>query len=90
MVSPAFHALQAGTAESEAEESSLSVGLDEDEEDAVKDQQELQGAETYSNKNSEILELHRQGRSDVAIAQQLGLGVGEVKLVIDLFKGSSN
>lgn len=90
MVSPAFHALQAGTADGEAEDSSLSAGMDEDEENAAKEQQELQGAEAYSNRNGEILELHRQGRSDVAIARQLGLGVGEVKLVIDLFKGSSN
>lgn len=90
MVSPAFHALQAGMAEREAEGSSLLTGLDEDEEDAAREQQELQGAEAYSNRNGEILELHRQGRSDVAIARQLGLGVGEVKLVIDLFKGSSN
>jgi hypothetical protein len=38
------------------------------------------------NRNDEILELHRQGKSNVAIARQLGLGVGEVKLVIDLYK----
>lgn len=38
------------------------------------------------NNNVKILELHRQGKSNVAIAKELGLGVGEVKLVIDLFK----
>lgn len=38
------------------------------------------------NKNEEILRLHRQGKSNVAIAKELGLGVGEVKLVIDLYK----
>ena len=38
------------------------------------------------NSNEKILELHRQGKSTVAIAKELGLGVGEVKLVIDLFK----
>lgn len=38
------------------------------------------------NNNQKILELYRQGRSKVAIARELGLGVGEVKLVIDLFK----
>ncbi|MCR5720611.1 MAG: hypothetical protein K6F84_08595 [Lachnospiraceae bacterium] len=36
--------------------------------------------------NEKILELHRQGKSNVAIAKSLGLGVGEVKLVIDLYK----
>lgn len=39
------------------------------------------------NSNERILQLHKEGVSDVAIAQELGLGVGEVKLVIELFKG---
>ena len=39
------------------------------------------------NNNDRILELAREGLSMVEIAKELGLGVGEVKLVIDLFKG---
>lgn len=39
------------------------------------------------NNNEQILELHNQGKSNMVIAKELGLGVGEVKLVIDLFKG---
>lgn len=39
------------------------------------------------NNNEEILRLHKEGKSKVAIAKELGLGVGEVKLVIDLFEG---
>lgn len=39
------------------------------------------------NNNEKILELSRQGKSNVEIAKELGLGIGEVKLVIDLFKG---
>ncbi|MGN0166941.1 MAG: DUF6115 domain-containing protein [Acetatifactor sp.] len=38
------------------------------------------------NSNEKILELYKQGKSRVAIAKELGLGVGEVKLVLDLFK----
>lgn len=38
------------------------------------------------NSNERILELYKQGESKVAIAKELGLGVGEVKLVIDLFR----
>ena len=38
------------------------------------------------NNNDRILEMHKQGKSNVAIAKELGLGVGEVKLVIDLFE----
>ena len=38
------------------------------------------------NNNEKILEMHKQGKSTVAIGKELGLGVGEVKLVIDLYK----
>lgn len=40
-----------------------------------------------SNSNDQILELHKAGKSNMAIARELGLGIGEVKLVIDLFEG---
>lgn len=43
--------------------------------------------EAAENSNQRILELYKKGKSNVAIARELGLGVGEVKLVIDLFKG---
>lgn len=39
------------------------------------------------NNNEKILELHKAGKSNMAIAKELGLGIGEVKLVIDLFEG---
>lgn len=39
------------------------------------------------NNNDKILQMHADGKSNVAIAKELGLGVGEVKLVIDLFEG---
>lgn len=42
--------------------------------------------ESSVNSNERILELHKRGKSNVAIARTLGLGVGEVKLVIDLFE----
>ena len=41
------------------------------------------------NHNIRILELHNNGYSDVDIAKELNLGLGEVKLVIGLFKGES-
>lgn len=50
----------------------------------------LQESNSYQNKNELIRELHRQGWSDVTIAKRLDLGVGEVKLVIDLFEGRNN
>ena len=39
------------------------------------------------NSNDRILDLHKAGKSNIAIAKELGLGLGEVKLVIDLFEG---
>ncbi len=41
------------------------------------------------NNNERILELHKAGKSNMAIAKDLGLGIGEVKLVIDLFEGAN-
>ena len=38
-----------------------------------------------SNKEK-ILSLHKKGKSNMAIAKSLGLGIGEVKLIIDLFE----
>ncbi len=39
------------------------------------------------NSNDQVLALHKQGWSNLEIAKQLGLGIGEVKLVIDLYEG---
>lgn len=47
---------------------------------------ELPAEELGINKNDKILELYKMGISQVAIAKELDLGVGEVKLVIDLYK----
>ena len=40
------------------------------------------------NNNDKILRMYKDGMSNVDIAKELGLGVGEVKLVINLFKGA--
>ena len=45
------------------------------------------GRDNGRNSNERILELHKAGKSNMAIAKELGLGIGEVKLVIDLFEG---
>lgn len=46
----------------------------------------IDGSSEKENQNERILELHNAGKSNVEIAKELGLGVGEVKLVIDLFR----
>ena len=38
------------------------------------------------NKKNKILKLHEEGMSNIEIAKNLGLGIGEVKLVIDLYE----
>ena len=43
------------------------------------------GQEPAASKNEQILKMRQQGKSKVAIAKELGLGVGEVTLVIDLY-----
>lgn len=48
---------------------------------------EVKNNNSTKNQNQQILELYELGKSNVEIAKDLGLGVGEVKLVIDLFKG---
>ncbi len=45
-----------------------------------------EGQDAGVNNKEQILQLYKQGKSTVAIAKELGLGVGEVKLVIDLYK----
>ena len=54
---------------------------------ASMDIQFTQGKNNGRNSNERILELHKAGKSNMAIAKELGLGLGEVKLVIDLFEG---
>ena len=49
--------------------------------------EEEEDTEDNANHNEKILKLRRQGLTDVQIARQLGLGLGEVRLVIGLYKG---
>jgi hypothetical protein len=37
-----------------------------------------------ASQNRQIIEMHKAGKSNMVIARELGLGIGEVKLVIDL------
>ncbi|PXV93536.1 hypothetical protein C8E03_102304 [Lachnotalea glycerini] len=47
----------------------------------------IKDTENASNYNSKILEMSQSGYTSLEIARTLGLGVGEVQLVIDLFEG---
>ena len=50
---------------------------------------EMEDAEEEDQRSNreKILELYRQGKSNIEIAKRLNLGVGEVNLVLCLFKG---
>ncbi len=48
-----------------------------------KTMQELTANDPISQ-NRQIIEMHKAGKSNMVIARELGLGIGEVKLVIDL------
>lgn len=47
-------------------------------------------ADAQGMSNDMILKLYEQGLSKVEIAKQLGRGLGEVNLVIELYKGDEN
>lgn len=69
-----------------------------DESAAQQEEPVFAGAEDFAdmkdaeklNSNERILALYRQGKSAVDIAKTLGLGVGEVKLVLGLFTGTAS
>lgn len=46
--------------------------------------------EPHFNNNQKILELYNAGKDNIDIARELNLGLGEVRLVIDLYKTRGN
>ncbi len=46
----------------------------------------LKAGNSAKNNNQRILDLYSQGKNNVEIAKELDLGIGEVRLVIDLYK----
>ena len=67
-----------------------SPGLDEtvfsEEAPQLPEETEVVQAGEQNNHNQMILEKYRDGKSAIEIAKELGLGVGEVRLVIGLFR----
>ena len=64
--------------EERAEKSAEDVSVKEDRKES---------RDENGNHNEKILELFKQGKSYMDIARELGLGQGEVRLVVELFKG---
>ncbi len=61
---------------------SKEVVLTAQNDDLAEDEKELQ-----KNRNEKIMSLHLQGKDTVEIARELGVGIGVVKLVLELYKG---
>lgn len=53
--------------------------------DTEKKEPMLSAEELLENNTKEILALHRKGKSVVEISKALGLGQGEVRLIVDLY-----
>ncbi len=79
----AFHSLQPETIVAAQTKTEQAAGP---EEKLQKTETPIAEKVTKKNSNEAILALYKLGRSKVQIAQELGLGVGEVELVIGLFK----
>ena len=58
--------------------------LQEDDEEKDINQEEKAGED-----KNKILEYHKMGKSEIEIAKILDIGVGEVKLIIGLYKGNN-
>ena len=54
------------------------------------DELEIDNSSGVGNNKDKIFKLHKEGKSKVEIAKTLGLGIGEVKLVIDLFENAES
>jgi hypothetical protein len=52
--------------------------------DAQRSVREEDDAGEQARQNNKIMEMHEAGKSNISIARELGLGVGEVGLVIEL------
>ncbi|SER55068.1 DUF6115 domain-containing protein [Lachnobacterium bovis] len=64
--------------------------IEEDEllSESIKNGKEAATGDDKSNHNVDILRLHKSGMNNVEIAKELGLGLGEVKFVIGLYRSN--
>ena len=71
-----------------SEDEQLEEAIKEIDENIAEEEQAEEVKEIDSSRDV-ILEMHKSGLSILEIAKHLGLGVGEVKLVVDLYQGES-
>ncbi|MEE1516612.1 MAG: DUF6115 domain-containing protein [Lachnospiraceae bacterium] len=68
-----------------AEDTNKAVVIDVKEEEKSSEKSGSLRKREISNNNQMILDLYAKGKTNIEIAKELGLGIGEVRLVIDLF-----
>lgn len=71
-----------------SEDEALEEAIKEIDDTIYEEEKEEEVRQVDSSKDI-ILEMHKSGLSILEIAKHLGLGVGEVKLVVDLYQGVS-
>lgn len=76
---------QTQTAASPTQAAESAAALD-DETQAIENEHPSE-SEDEVNVRDEILKLYEEGKDSVAIAKKLGMGVGEVRLILGLYKG---
>ena len=69
-----------------AEEASVTPVIDAPSADSGIELMFASDSEDSNNNKDRIIALHDAGKSNMAIAKELGLGIGEVKLVLDLYQ----
>lgn len=72
----------------EAEEEELKEAISEIDQEIL-EEKEAEEEVSVDGSKAIILEMHKSGLSILEIAKHLGLGVGEVKLVVDLYRGDA-
>ncbi|MCR5102653.1 MAG: hypothetical protein K6B41_15000 [Butyrivibrio sp.] len=62
----------------------IATAKDIDSKKNVAEEQTVKTSNDPMSQNKQILEMHKAGKSNMVIARELGVGIGEVKLVVDL------
>lgn len=69
-------------------EEKLAIELEEMKQEEINIEETEEEVKSLDANKDIILEMHKSGLSILEIAKNLGLGVGEVKLIVDLYQGA--
>lgn len=72
------------------EEQGMAVAAETEDENVEVSSQPPAGQNEKDNSNREILALYKEGLTEIQIARKLKMGIGEVRLVIGLYRGEKD